>query len=95
VDADGTLGDLRVIEESEKRVPDLRFADLLRSTPVGLGQLCAGIERARLGPGGQAPELPVFQPTASERRHRHPPIRGEYDGSKRSTRIRKIKGRSA
>jgi hypothetical protein len=95
VDAAGTLGDLLVIEEREKILPDLIFAALIRSTPVVLGQMFDGFEIARLGPGGQAPELQVFPHPASERRHRHPPMRGEYYGSKRATRIRKIAGRSA
>jgi hypothetical protein len=95
VDAEGTLGDLLVIEEIEKILPELIFAELIRSTPVVLGQMFDGIEIALLGPGGQAPELQVFPHTASERSHRHPPIRGEHYGSTRSTRIRKIEGRSA
>jgi hypothetical protein len=58
-------------------------------------QMRHGFEVPRLGPRGQAPELPVFQQTASARGHRHPPVRGEHQGAEWSTRIRKINGRSA
>ncbi len=95
LDASRALGDLLLMEQGEDVLPEFLFAHVIGSPAVVLSQVCDGFERAVLGPGSQAPELEIFQHTASERRHRDPPVRGEHHGSKRSTRIRKINGRSA
>jgi hypothetical protein len=91
----GTLRHLLVVDQEEEVRPELLFTDLLQSPSVVLGEVFDGVEIALLGLGGQALELQIFQHPASERSHRHPPVRGESHGSKRSTRIRKIHGRSA
>jgi hypothetical protein len=95
VEASRARRDLLLIEQGEEVLPDLLFTDLIGRLPVVWGQVFDGFERARLSLGGQTPEVPVFAPTASERSHGHPPVRGESHGSKWSTRIRKIDGRSA
>jgi hypothetical protein len=95
MEASRALGDLLLMEQGEDVVPEHLFAKVIGSTSVVLSQVFDGLEIPLLGPGGQAPEWQVFQHTASERRHRHPPVHGEHRGSKRSTRIRKINGRSA
>jgi hypothetical protein len=95
VKTEGPLRHLLVVAQEEEVLPEVRFTHLIRSPSVVLGEVFDGVEIALLGLGGQAPELPIFQHPASERSHRHPPVRGESHGSKRSTRIRKIDGRSA
>ena len=86
VNAEGALRDFLLIEQEEEILAELLFAELVRSASVVLRQLVDGFDITLLGRGGQAPELQVFQHTASERSHGHPPVRGEHHGSKRSTR---------
>jgi hypothetical protein len=90
MDASRALGNLLLMEPGEAVLPELRCTDVIGSPPIVLGQVCDGIEVARLGPGGQAPQWQVFQHAASARRHRYPPVREESHGSNRSTRIRRI-----
>jgi hypothetical protein len=95
VNPEGPLRDRLVVAQAAEGLAELVFTDLVRSAPVVWRQMLHGFEVTRLGPRGQAPEWQVFQQTASERGHRHPPVRGEHQGSEWSTRIRKINGRSA
>jgi len=91
----GPLRDLLVGDQAAAVLAELRFPKLLRSAPIMVPQRPHGFEVTRWGPRGQAPEWPVFQQTASERGHRHPPVRGDHQGAEGSTRSRKINGRSA
>ena len=50
------------MEHVETGLPELLFADVIESTSVVLGQVFNGVEIARLGLGGQTPELQVFAP---------------------------------
>jgi hypothetical protein len=95
VNTQGTLRDLLVVDQEEEVLAELLFTNLVRSAPIMLRQVLHGFEVTLWGPRSQAPELQVFQQTASARGHRHPPVRGEHQGSEGSTRIRKINGRSA
>jgi hypothetical protein len=95
MDAERALGDLLLIEQGAAVLPECLFAHVIGSTSVVLSQVLDGFEIALLGAGGQASALAIFQHPASARSHGHPPVRGKHHGSKRSTRIRKINGRSA
>jgi hypothetical protein len=85
VKAERALGDLLLLQEEAEGVAELLVADVIRSPSVVLGQMFDGFEIALRGPGGQAPELEVFQQTASERSHRDPPVRGEPRRSQKVT----------
>ena len=95
LEAARALGDLLLSEPGEEVVPECRFAHGIGRTSVVVRQVLAGFEIAWLGAGGQASAVAIVQPPASERRQGHPPVRGKHRGSKRSTRSRKINGRSA
>jgi hypothetical protein len=81
VHTEGALGNLLLIQQEQAGLAELRFADLIGSTSVVLCQLVDGGDITRLGLGGQAPELQVFQHTASKGSHGHPPVRGEHQRS--------------
>jgi hypothetical protein len=76
-------------------LPERLCPDLIRSPAVVVRAVCDGVEIARLGLGGEAPQWQVCQQPASARVHGHPPVRGAHHRAKRCTRIRKIEGRSA
>jgi hypothetical protein len=81
VDAEGTLGDLFVIEEIKKVLAGILLAELVGRAPVVLRQLVDSCDITLLGLEGKPPQLQVFEHTAAERRHGYPPVRVEYDPS--------------
>jgi recombinase-like zinc beta ribbon protein len=95
VEASRARRDLLLIEPGEAVRPDLRCPELIGNPLVVVGQVVDGCQRARLRLGGQTPAWPVCAQTASERRHGHPPVRGEAHGSKSSTRISQREDRAA
>jgi hypothetical protein len=75
--------------------PALRGPELLGSPPGVWGRVGAGVPTALRRRGGPTPEGPGCAPTASARRHGHPPVRGASQGATSSTRISKREDRSA
>ena len=57
MDAEGALGHLFLNNQVEAGLPDLRFAELIGSPSVVLGQRVDGCEITLLGLGSQAPQL--------------------------------------
>jgi hypothetical protein len=95
VNPEGALGDLLLIDQEEEVLAEFVFTDLVRSAPVVLRQMLYGFDVTLLGPGSQAPQLQVFEHTASECGHGHPPIRVGYDDpAQRVDTNRKIEGSS-
>jgi hypothetical protein len=60
VNPEGALGDLLLIESEEEILAPRLVAELVRRASVVVRQLADRVEIARLGRGGQAPELQVF-----------------------------------
>jgi hypothetical protein len=94
VDAEGTLGDLLVIAQREKVLAEILFAELVGSAPVVVRQLVDSGDIPLLGLGGEPAQLQVFEPTAAECRHGHPPVRVEYDPSQTVDTNNRIDGSS-
>src|SRR4029450_10540091 len=88
------LGDLLLIDQKEAVPAECVFTDLVRSAPVVLRQMLYGFDVTLLGPGSQAPQMQVFEHTASECGHGHPPVHVGYDPSERVDTNRKIEGNS-
>jgi hypothetical protein len=94
VDAEGTLGDLFVMEEIENVLAEVLFAELVGRTPVVLRPLVDSGDITLLGLGGKPPQLQVFEHTAAARRHGPPPVRVDYDPSQTVDTNNRIDGRS-
>jgi hypothetical protein len=83
VDTEGTLRDLLLIEQIEKVLTDLLFAELVRGAPVVLREMLNGLAVTLLGPGGESTQLQVFEHTVSEGNHGHPPVHVGHDLSQK------------
>jgi hypothetical protein len=76
VHAAGTRGDLLLIQAAQQGRTARLVAELVGRAPIGWRQVVDGFEVARLGLGGEPPQLQVFEQTLAEGRHRDPPVRG-------------------
>jgi hypothetical protein len=83
MNAEGALGDFLRIQQEEEILAELRFAELVGSASIVASQLLNRGDITLLSLGGESPQLQVFQHTASECRHRHPPVRVELNPSHR------------
>jgi hypothetical protein len=81
--AAGALGDVLRMKQAEARLAALRFAELVGSTSIVASPLVNRGDITWLSLGGESPQRQVCQPTASECRHRHPPVRVERNPSYR------------
>jgi hypothetical protein len=94
VNAEGALGDPLLMDQEEEVLAEFVFTALARSAPVVWRQMLDGFDVTVLGPGSQAPQRQLFEHTASEWGHGHPPVRVGYDPSQRVDTNGKIKGGS-